>query len=119
MAARRAAQCTLDSLPTKRPLFLGRYPNHGPELLIAGGCLGFIWGDRRSWEVSVVLIDYAWAWKFWSTWTDITGVEVSYTSCDSFEKSKAHFSQAIRRIHRAFDSAVNGARRGRAKHPRG
>ena len=100
-----------------RPRLFGRFPNIGPDL--PGGRVGFVWGDRRSWEVSVLLIDDAWVWRLWTTWTDVAGCTVEMRSGDSFDRSKSEFSRALRRILRACDSAVNGARRGRAKHPRG
>ena len=96
-----------------RPRLFGRFPNIGPDL--PGGRVGFVWGDRRSWEVGAMLIDDAWVWRLWTTWTDVVGCTVEMRSGDSFDRSKSEFSRALRRILRAFDSAVNGARRGQAK----
>lgn len=96
-----------------RPRLFGRFPNIGPDL--PGGRIGFVWGDRRSWEADVMLIDGVWLWRFWTTWTDVAGCTVEMRSLESFECSKSEFSRALRRIHRSFDSAVNGARRGQTK----
>src|SRR5690606_7700326 len=75
-----------------RPRLFGRFPNIGPDL--PGGRVGFVWGDRRSWEVGAMLIDDAWVWRLWTTWTDVVGCTVEMRSGDSFDRSKSEFSRA-------------------------